>query len=249
MNESISLIKRFSSAWKRHGVIGFASLLGKNITYYMGELLSGRLFRPVEQLTSEYDETHGTDTEGIREIGSLDIESDNARHAVRYQPSPPNLARQLIHGLAVKHHQFTFLDFGAGKGRVLMLAAELPFKAVIGVEFSRELCAVANRNLSTLPGEKRVAARIECQHADATAYPLPETPLVCYFYNPFGALIMQTVVDRLVASLAAHPREVYVIYLHPEHRAIFEATGCWEISTEGEFHIVYRPRPQNTLPR
>ena len=249
MVRSVSLANRIISAWKRHGGTGCFVLLGKNISHYLGELLSGRLFGKAEEVRSEYDEAHGTDTERIREVGSLHIESENARHAVRYQPSPSNLARQVIHGLNIAHSQFTFLDFGAGKGRVLLLAAELPFHDVTGIEFSLELCEIANSNIARLSSQKRLAAHVECQHADATAFALPETPLVCYFYNPFDAVIMQSVADRLSASLAAHPREIHVIYLHPEHRAIFEASGRWDVSDEGPFHIVYRARSPEALPQ
>ena len=46
----------------------------------------------------------------------------------------------------IEHDRFTFVDFGAGKGRVLMMACEYPFKQVIGVELSRKLHATASRN-------------------------------------------------------------------------------------------------------
>lgn len=243
-----SLMKRLLSAWSRHGAGGFLQLIGKNISYYSGELLSGRLFRKSEGGISEFDRAYGAETEGIREVGSLDIESENARHAVRYQPSPHGVASKILHGLPIDHRQYTFLDFGAGKGRLLLIAAEFPFQAVIGIEFSRELCEVAKNNIDSIAADMRVASRIECQHADVTAFPLPDTPLVCYFYNPFDAVIMQVVVDRLATSLKRVPREVYVVYVHPEHRALFEAVGRWQLIEEDEFHVVYRVR-QSRLPR
>lgn len=239
----MSLLNRLFSAWRRHGAAGFLRLIGKNVSYYTGELVSGRIFRKHGEDNSEFDQAYGTDTENIREVGSLDIKSDNARYAVRYQPSPHDLAHKIIHGLAIHHDQYTFLDFGAGKGRVLLIAAELPFQAVIGIEFSSELCAIANNNIAKIAPEMRAASKVECQLADATAFPLPETPLVCYFYNPFSAVIMKEVMDRLIASLKHKPRDIYVIYVHPEHRAIFDNAGYWDIVGEAEFHIVYRSRP------
>ena len=185
---------------------------------------------------------YGAETEGIREVGSLDIASDNARHAVRYQPTPHEVASKILHGLPIDHGQYTFLDFGAGKGRILLIAAEFPFQAVIGIEFSRELCQVAKNNIGNIAHEMRVALRIECQHADVTVFPLPDTPLVCYFYNPFDSVIMQVVIDRLAASLKHTPREIYIVYVHPEHRALFELAGCWQIVEEDEFHVIYRVR-------
>ncbi len=235
------LYKRLYSAWKRHGTVGFIRLLGKNIDYHLRALYSRRLC--IEELDSDFDRVHGTDTESIREIGSLDLPIESGRDAVRYQPSPTDLVRETILGLPIDPSRFTFIDFGAGKGRVLMIAAELPFHAVIGIELSGELCEIANSNIARIDAARYKAGQVKCEHADVTAYPLPDTPLVCYFYNPFGATTMQQVIMRLAATLHDHPREIYVIYIHPEHSHLFEAAKVWETQQQGEFHVIYRNRP------
>jgi SAM-dependent methyltransferase len=240
------IVKRLYSAWRRHSLGTLIQLIVKNIFYYLKELLSGRLFGESEEKKSEFDGTYGTDTEKIREIGSLDIASQNAQHAVRYQPSPQNFAAELIHALPIDYSQFIFIDFGAGKGRVLLIAAQLPFAAVIGIEFSQELCAVAIDNISKIVPNKR-AGRVECYYNDVTLYPLPESPLVCYFYNPFDRLIMQAVVDRLASSLKDKPREIYIIYVHPEHRAIFDAEAYWDAIDESSLHVIYHSRLDKLL--
>ncbi len=122
------------------------------------------------------------------------------------------------------------------------IAAQLPFAAVVGVEFSRELCAIGTENIRRIVPEKRVAGRVECHYGDVTAYALPEMPLVCYFYNPFDQVIMQAVVDKLTASLKHQPRDIYIIYVHPEHRALFDASGYWDVVDESHIYIVYHAR-------
>jgi hypothetical protein len=47
--------------------------------------------------------------------------------------------------LKIDPRDFTFTDFGSGEGRVLLIAAGLPFRAVVGVEFSAELNEIASR--------------------------------------------------------------------------------------------------------
>jgi len=239
---SVQLFKRLLSAWKRHGSNGFIRLIGVNVAHYFRKLSSGSFLVPANDY-SEFDQMYGTDTESIREVGSLDIDSETSKHAVRYQPSPFDLARTIIHKLPVAHHDFTFIDFGSGKGRVLLIAAELPFSAVLGIEFSRELCDIANSNIKKSNANKN-AESVESIHADVTDYQLPDTPLVCYFYNPFGTTIMQSVVNKLTASYNAMKREIYVIYVHPEHRAIFDESGLWHVVMEGVFHVIYRIRSQ-----
>ena len=44
--------------------------------------------------------------------------------------------------------EFTFVDLGAGMGRAVLLASELPFKAVVGVELHPMLARIARRNMA-----------------------------------------------------------------------------------------------------
>lgn len=233
------MVKRFYIAWGRHSLGSFLKLVLKNIIYYQKHLFSGKLFKRTNE-PSEFDLVHNSDTEKIREIGSLDIDSENACHAVRYQPSPYALATQLIYSLPIDYSQFTFIDFGAGKGRVILIAAQRPFDAVIGIEFSKELCQIANKNIGMIPPEQRVALKAECLFNDATQFQPPLAPLVCYFYNPFGEPIMRKVIDALESSLKKVPRELYVIYVHPEHRALFDSKTYFDVKEEDDFYIVYR---------
>ncbi len=231
-------VKRLISAWKRHSSGSLLQLISRNILYYTKELLTGNLF--IKNKKSVFDVTYSADTDEIREIGSLDIESNNARYGVRYQPSPHDLVTKVIQALPIDYSQFTFLDFGAGKGRVLLIAAQSPFAAVIGIEFSRELCKIASDNIRKISPEKKTAICVECHYSDVTHYRLPETPLVCYFYNPFDQPVMQIVLDKLAASLKERSREIYIIYIHPEYRSLLDSNDYWKIIDESNLHVVYR---------
>ena len=46
--------------------------------------------------------------------------------------------------------QYTFVDVGSGKGRMLFVAAEYPFRRVVGVEFSNQLHVEALENIKRL---------------------------------------------------------------------------------------------------
>ena len=201
----MDIFNRILFTYRRRGAIGFLRLLLKNTVQHPRKLLTGRYFRQSSQVTSEFDAIHGTDTEQVREIYDMDIPADRWRDAVRYQPSPHNLAKKLIHGLNIDCSKYTFLDYGAGKGRVLLIAAELPFHAVIGIELSAELCATATANIDMVGPATLKAREIRCARADATSFALPDTSLVCYFYNPFGENVLQAVADSLAASLDASP--------------------------------------------
>lgn len=158
-----------------------------------------------------FDSVHGTETRAFTDLKTLDIAGTNKRHGERYQPSPVYSLRRLLKRLDIRYPDFSFVDFGSGKGRTLLIASELPFKQVVGVEFSEALHRRAQDNIERYG--KRQASKVISVHADATEFALPQGDLVLYFFNPFSAPVLSRVLDNLLASLRAHPRRVILIYL------------------------------------
>jgi hypothetical protein len=137
----IRAIPQLGYAWRRHGPAGFVKLTLHNIVYYVRRRWTRAIAPPT---LDAFDEKYGTDTSGIREIRTLDTSIlPNACYAVRYGPSGEQGVRASLRKLNIDPAHFTFIDFGSGKGRVLLIAAGLPFKAVVGSEFSRELHEIA----------------------------------------------------------------------------------------------------------
>ena len=57
-----------------------------------------------------------------------------------YLPVRPAVARQAIARLPIQNHaDYAFVDLGSGKGRMLLVAADYPFRAIHGIEFALEL--------------------------------------------------------------------------------------------------------------
>lgn len=139
-----------------------------------------------------------------------------------YQPTEPNVFREMIESLQTDLSRFVFVDLGSGKGRTLLMAAEFPFRRIIGVELLTELNEVANANIS----RSRHRERIESVLMDARDYPFPEEPLVVYLFNPLPAPALEKVIVHLRVSIEKAPRPVRVIY----HNAVSEnvlAEGAW----------------------
>jgi predicted RNA methylase len=112
--------------------------------------------------------------------------------------------------LPIRYDEFTLIDIGSGKGRVVLIAAQLPFRRIIGVEFASELHDVAVSNVQRVrPNDPRL--ELVCQ--DVTDYEFPDEPLVLYFYGPFFAPTMRTVMERVTQSLRASPRRAYLVLL------------------------------------
>jgi hypothetical protein len=227
--EMIRAIPQLGYAWRRHGPLGFVKLTLHNIVYYVRRRWTRAIASPT---LDAFDEKYGTDTSGIREIRTLDASIlPNACYAVRYGPSGEQGVRGSLLKLKIDPTDFTFIDFGSGKGRVLLIAAGLPFRAVLGIEFSHELHEMAVQNIARFPQHLIRAGTLTSIRGDAASLPLPASNLVCYFHNPFGPPVLSQVVARLQAHRDSGYR-VLVIYLDPRHRDIFEQTRKFVILDE-----------------
>lgn len=113
--------------------------------------------------------------------------------------------------------RFAFVDLGCGKGRVMAVASEFPFRAVVGIELSPALARIARRNAALIADRHPERPRLVVQDGDATRVPLPRGPLVLFMYNPFGA----DVVSAVAARARALP-ELYVVYVNPVHGHVLD---------------------------
>ncbi len=155
------------------------------------------------------------------ELDQVTIASPNRGAGVHYLPTPWRVLDWLHETLPEPTPAWSFIDFGCGKGRVLLSAAQRPYGRVVGVEFAAELAAAAHANLAVMAG--RQASAIEVVEGDASQFALPETPLVAFLFNPFGSPVIDRVAANLARSYAEAPRPMLVAYLNPRHARVFEA--------------------------
>ena len=181
-------------------------------------------FSAVVDLT--FDWRHGTDTARIVPIGEMNIRSENTAHAVHYQATKARPLAKLLRRLRFPEGS-VFVDFGSGKGRVLLLAAREKFKRVVGVEFSPDLCAVARQNVELFRRKHPSLAAVEIIEADATSYQVRPDENVFFLFNPFDEVILAKVMQRIGESLAAHPRAAWMIYGTPRHARVVDEAGCF----------------------
>ena len=179
-----------------------------------------------------FDEEFGVETGGF--VGWRDLQAGGANdpYISGYLAISPSVGRRIF-GLVEDPGEFTFIDFGCGKGRAVFLASELPFRRVIGVEIGGELAAAARRNAAVITGRFPRHPPVEVVHGDAAAFDLPLEPLVVFLNQPFEVPVMRQVLSRLEASLAAAPRPVIVIYLFPVLARVLDRSAVLERAAEG----------------
>jgi predicted RNA methylase len=132
--------------------------------------------------------------------------------------------------------QDVLLDYGCGAGRLLCVAARMPFARLIGVEIDPQVQALAARNAQALRGAR---VRPEIVLADATRYVVPDDVTIAFLYNPFNGEILREALLRLVESQARRPRRIRLVYANPKDRDIVEALGRFRET--GQFRMSWRP--------
>jgi len=142
-----------------------------------------------------------------------------------YRPSSWVILRHAFKQLRVSAED-VFVDYGSGMGRVLIMAAQQPFKRVIGVEMSEDLNAVARENIERTRG-RFLCQDVEVVSADATEWHVPDDVTIAYFYCPFPPHVFEKVLQRLFASLDRTPRRLRLVYffMADADRELLMATG------------------------
>jgi SAM-dependent methyltransferase len=170
-----------------------------------------------------FDREYGTDTGGY--LGPEDLvkgrENDANNHG--YSAIAPSVFREAcrrwretLPGVSGRIEAYSFVDVGAGKGRALLLAAELPFRKIIGVELSEELARIAQKNVARWNRFFRPnAKKIRVVREDAEKFQWPRTPLLVYLYNPFACSLVAQMAEGLAAAAASGSGLVDLLYVNP----------------------------------
>jgi len=156
-----------------------------------------------------------------------------------YQPTDPALFHSMLGRLHVDFSPFTFIDLGSGKGRALLLAADYPFRRIIGVELLPELHRVALDNLARYRSESQRCFVIESRCLDAADFHFPPQPTVLYLFNPLPESALRSVLERFSASLASHPRDAYVLYTNPILEHLLSSSRHWSRHSGSEQYAIY----------
>jgi len=189
---------------------------------------------------SQFDAEFGIETAGLVHWSDLKVDSPNWVHSAAYYPASLPIFRQAFENLNVEWEEFTFVDFGSGKGRALLLASEFPFKKIIGVEYSPELNAIAEQNIRRYQSKTQKSRNFELVCTDFTEFPIPPGPLVCFLYNPADEVVMAKIAGEIARSWQETPRDLYIVYLSPDYAHIFDAAGYLERVGSGTQYVVYK---------
>ena len=189
-----------------------------------------REFFPAPVPTHPFDLEHGVDTSGLLFAEHLSSGHANDEHINAYWGTPPSgfrgamdSWRRTIAGAAYTAVDYSFLDIGCGKGRALMLASELPFQRIIGVELNPALTAIAEINLAKWKAVCHPCGDISVLNLDALDAPIPDGPVVAYIYNSFNLYVMLPFLERLQRLELDRTTPIDLIYAQPQQAKLLES--------------------------
>lgn len=128
-------------------------------------------------------------------------------------------------------------DLGCGKGRVLVVAAHYGFTDITGIDFAKELCEEAARNVKSIKTDFP-AVNFKIIWDDVIRVPLTAINNVFFLFNPFNKEILEKFVEKVEQSLQDHPRAVYFIYVNPKHA---------DVLLKKNFKVVYHVKKMKFL--
>jgi SAM-dependent methyltransferase len=180
-----------------------------------------------------FDQAHNVDTSGLIPAGNLITGHPNDAFVTAYYGIAPSILRTLIdhwRETIPPHpiHSYTFLDIGAGKGRAMLIASELPFRQVLGVELNPDMADIAQNNLEIWQRDHAAddtapaIAPIFLHQQDALAFDLPHTPTLAFLYHPFEAPVFKHLLRRIEAQYARRPGTFDLLYVNSECREILD---------------------------
>jgi SAM-dependent methyltransferase len=208
------LFRELRSSVAKRGIVGTVMVI---INKFHGH--------PEKHSDDDFDKKYNVETATIIKTGELETKSKNWKYAVRYEPTDSGYSfSKILASFQINYSDYIFIDLGSGKGRAILLASMLPFKQIIGIEFSDRLIEIAKKNISRFPGELKLCRKIEILSMDASDYlfPDPGEKFVLFMNNPFHQTIMEKVIENLSKSFTLNPRRIIIIYINPRFSSVLE---------------------------
>jgi hypothetical protein len=235
MKQNISLKYYTERLFQHARANGFGSsvaLVGKNLVWPVCEWVIRRRIRAHQR----FDMKYGLDTQMPIRARHLELSAPGGRFAHHYEGTPIPLIRKIVRKLGTDLQRFTFIDLGSGKGRVLLITSQYPFKSVIGVEFSETLHNIAEENIAKFDRVGLTKVRPTSINMDAGAFDFSKVgDKVIFCNNPFTAGLMLKVLDNLQFSLKQNKNEGIVIYLTPISNEVSERLGTFGMISQGSY--------------
>jgi D-alanine-D-alanine ligase len=188
-----------------------------------------------------FDAEFGAQTSGLVSGRHLNAGHAHDRHNTAYYGVAPSIFRDICERWrtsppAFPTESYSFIDLGAGMGRALLLAAEMPFREVIGVELNPQLARVAKKNLDAWRSSGRARNPMRILTQDATEFEFSGGPCVVFLFNPFSATVLRRLIRRIEEAFRDRPGQIDLLYVNHEHERALATHRGFEAIFSGDIY-------------
>lgn len=193
-----------------------------------------------------FDRLNGTSTGSLIPGEQLTTGHRHDRHNTAYHGVAPSLFRKLLarwQSLAVHPIERTaFLDIGGGKGRAMLMATELPFRRIVGVELHPGLAECARANIE-LWQASHTGSHMRLEEGDAMRMRIPAGPCLAFLFNPFDIILMDRLLTRFMHQFRDRHGELDLLYVNDEQRRLIQDEHRnYEELWRGRIHLSHEDR-------
>jgi len=181
--------------------------------------LEWRLFRArlafEDPRSRAFDKRHHVETAREELLGEMGVAADAIeRGNAVYRVTWGWLIKKAMAQLDIDPRRYSFIDYGSGKGKAMLMASDYPFKTIIGLEYAQRLHDIAAENCRTYRSADQQCHSLKQILGDALDYTPPPGPIVCFMCNPFDETTLRTVFNSWRARCEGGEREIRILYLN-----------------------------------
>ena len=142
-------------------------------------------------------------------------------HLYPYEPTSYPVLDRLIESRYIGKED-RMLDYGCGKGRVLIYLNHKIGCRAVGVELMDGFYGEALKNVDSYLKHVKAAddGDIEIVHLSAQQYVVPESVNCFFFFNPFSIAVFKSVMGRVVESYYEAERRMILFFYYPQDEYI-----------------------------
>lgn len=198
--------------------------MNKDISFFLGFFyrfwasLKSKGMKPTFNLLISYFEDLAFDISNrldtIRQLDLKELNTDSFRsftYTSIYNGSHVKYVRCLFKTLDLGGDKI-LVDFGCGKGTVLLIGIEVFLKKVKGIDLSDKVCKIAESNCIKYKRKLKSNTEVEIIKSDVKEYIIKQEDDVFYFFNPFDRCTSEKIYSNILSSITEKRRNVLLIF-------------------------------------
>ncbi len=147
------------------------------------------------------------------EVYRVDRTESGLEKSFVYQgPIPRKLLDWALSALPEDLKRYAFVDFRAGNGRTLLLAARRNFEYAAGYAFDTAGSETLEMNLAQYPRSYLSCRDVRALRGDRDGVTIPSQPAVLFFPDGVSDGHLDVILQHAATSLRLDPRSIYLIF-------------------------------------